>query len=131
MAFALDPGCLYAENHEWIRVAGDTATVGISDYAQQELTDVVYVELPEVGQTFGQGEPFAVVESVKAASDVYMPVAGEIVEVNSLLTEAPELVNDDPYGDGWFVRIRIADPAELEALMDPEAYRAYVAAQES
>jgi glycine cleavage system H protein len=129
MAFELKPDCLYAENHEWIRVDGDTATIGISDYAQQELTDVVYVELPEVGQSFGQGEPFGVVESVKAASDVFMPVAGEIIEVNPTLEDAPEFVNDDPYGDGWFVRIRIADAGELEALMDPEAYSAYVASQ--
>ncbi len=130
MAFELAPDCRYAESHEWIRVEGDLATIGISDFAQQELTDVVYVELPEVGQSFGQGEPFAVVESVKAASDVFLPVAGEIVEVNASLEEAPEFVNDDPYGDGWFVRIRIADPGELAALMDAEAYRAFVAAQE-
>lgn len=130
MAFEIASDCRYAENHEWIRVSGDTATVGISDFAQQELTDVVYVELPEVGQSFGQGEPFAVVESVKAASDVYMPVAGEIIEVNAALEDAPELVNDEPYGEGWFVRIRIADPAELDALMDADAYRAFVASQE-
>jgi glycine cleavage system H protein len=131
MAFEIAPDCRYAENHEWICVEGDTATIGISDYAQQELTDVVYVELPEVGQSFGQGEPFAVVESVKAASDVFMPVAGEVIEVNASLEDAPEFVNDDPYGDGWFVRIRIADPGELDGLMDPDAYRAYVAAQAS
>jgi glycine cleavage system H protein len=129
MAFEIPADCRYAENHEWIRVSDDTATVGISDFAQQELTDVVYVELPEEGKSLDQGEPFAVVESVKAASDVYMPVSGEIVEVNEALEDSPELVNDDPYGEGWFVRIRIADPAELDALMDPDDYRAFVDSQ--
>ncbi len=130
MAFTVASDCRYTENHEWVRVSGEMATVGISDFAQQELTDVVYVELPEVGRSFGQGEPMAIVESVKAASDVYMPVAGEIVEVNEALEDEPERVNDDPYGEGWFVRIRIADPAQLETLMDAEAYRAFVASQE-
>lgn len=126
MPFEIASDCLYTENHEWLRVEGDHATVGISDYAQHELTDVVYIELPEVGQTFGQNEPFAVVESVKAASDVFMPVAGEIVAVNTTLEEAPELINEDPYGDGWLVRIRILQPDQLASLMKPEAYRAFL-----
>jgi glycine cleavage system H protein len=130
MAFEVNPDCRYAENHEWILVTGDTAIVGISDYAQQELTDVVFVELPEVGDNFAQGEPFAVVESVKAASDVYLPVSGEIIEVNDALEDAPELVNDEPYGDGWFVRIKITDLDELNDLMDPDGYREFVAEQE-
>jgi len=119
--------CLYAENHEWLRTEGEYATVGISDYAQDELTDVVYVELPEVGATFSRGEPFAVVESVKAASDVFMPVDGEIVAANAALEDTPEAINDDPYGAGWFVRIRIANPSQLSELMDATAYGAYLA----
>jgi glycine cleavage system H protein len=129
MAHQVARDCRYAANHEWIRMEGNTGTVGISDYAQQELTDVVYVELPEVGGRFDQGQPFAVVESVKAASDVYLPVAGEIVAVNTALEQTPEAVNDDPYGKGWFVQVRVEDPAQLEQLMDPDAYTAYVAEQ--
>ena len=130
MAFEVNSDCRYAENHEWIQVTGDTATVGISDYAQQELTDVVFVELPEIGDTFAQGEPFAVVESVKAASDVYLPISGEIIEVNDALEDAPELVNDEPYGDGWFIRMKVADPDEMDDLMSPDEYREFVAEQE-
>mgnify|MGYP001814099465 CR=1 FL=1 len=122
----LDPGCKYHEEHEWIRVEGDEGVVGITDYAQEQLSDVVYVELPEVGDTFERGDVMAVVESVKAASDVYMPVGGEILESNEELEDAPELVNQDPYGEAWFVRIAIADPAELEDLLDAEAYQEYV-----
>ncbi|MFO7696126.1 MAG: glycine cleavage system protein GcvH [Anaerolineae bacterium] len=126
MASEIARDCLYAENHEWIRVESGVATVGISDYAQDELTDIVYVELPEVGTSFDQGAPFAVVESVKAASDVFLPVAGEIVEVNTSLEDTPEAVNDDPFGQGWFVRIRIVDAGQLGSLMDPDAYAAYL-----
>ncbi|MHB1317312.1 MAG: glycine cleavage system protein GcvH [Anaerolineae bacterium] len=126
MASQIARDCLYAENHEWIRVEDGTATVGISDYAQDELTDIVYVELPEVGASFEQGAPFAVVESVKAASDVFLPVGGEIIAVNSGLADTPEAVNDDPYGEGWFVRIRVADDGQLRSLMDPDAYAAYL-----
>jgi glycine cleavage system H protein len=122
----LDPGCKYSEDHEWIRVEGDEGIVGISDYAQDQLSDVVYVELPEVGETFEQGDLFATVESVKAASDVYLPVAGEILAINEELEDSPELVNQDPYGEAWFVRIAISDPAELEELMSAEAYKAFV-----
>jgi glycine cleavage system H protein len=122
----LDPDCRYSEEHEWIRVEGDEGVIGITDYAQEQLSDVVYVELPEVGDTFGQDDVFAVVESVKAASDVYMPVSGEILEINEALEDSPELVNQDPFGQAWFVRIAIADEAELEGLVDAEAYKAFV-----
>ena len=122
----IDPGFKYHEEHEWVRVEGDEAVIGISDYAQDQLSDVVYVELPEVGDTFEQGDVFAVVESVKAASDVYMPVSGEILEVNEVLEDSPELVNQDPYGEAWFVRIAMADLSELDGLMDAEAYKAYL-----
>ena len=122
----VDPSCRYDEEHEWVRVEGDEGVVGVSDYAQDQLSDVVYVELPEVGDTFDKGDVFAVVESVKAASDVYMPLSGEIVEINEDLEDSPELVNQDPYGAAWFVRMAIADLAELDDLLDADAYQAYV-----
>jgi glycine cleavage system H protein len=122
----LDPECKYSEEHEWIRVEGDEAVIGISDYAQEQLSDIVYVELPEVGDTFVKGDIFAVVESVKAASDVYIPTSGEILEINETLEDSPEVVNEDPYGEAWFVRIALADPAELDDLLDPAAYQAFV-----
>lgn len=122
----LNPECKYSEEHEWIRVEGDEAVIGISDYAQEQLSDVVYVELPEVGDTFARGDIFAVVESVKAASDVYIPTSGEILEINETLEDSPEVVNEDPYGEAWFVRIALADPAELDDLLDPAAYQAFV-----
>ncbi len=121
-----DPSCKYDKEHEWIRVEGDEGVVGISDYAQDQLSDVVYVELPEVGDTFDKGDVFAVVESVKAASDVYMPVGGEILEINEVLEDSPELVNRDPFGEAWLARVLIADPAELDDLLDAVAYQAYV-----
>jgi glycine cleavage system H protein len=121
-----EPGYLYHEEHEWVRVEGEEAVIGISDYAQDQLSDVVYVELPEVGDSFELGVVFAVVESVKAASDVYMPVSGEIVEINEELEDSPELVNSDPYGEAWFVRVTMANPDELEELMDADSYRAFV-----
>lgn len=122
----IDPNCRYSHDHEWIRVEGDEGVVGITDYAQEQLSDVVYVELPEVGDTFEQGEVFATVESVKAASDVYLPVGGEILAINEELEDSPELVNRDPFGAAWLVRIAIADPTELDELMDADAYKAYV-----
>lgn len=122
----LDLGCKYHEEHEWIRVEGDEGVIGISDYAQDQLSDVVYVELPEVGDTFDRGDVLAVVESVKAASDVYMPVGGEVLEINEGLEDAPELINQDPFGEAWLVRIAISDPSELDDLMDAEAYKAYI-----
>lgn len=121
-----DPGCKYDAEHEWIRVEDDEGVIGISDYAQDQLSDVVYVELPEVGDTFAKGDVFAVVESVKAASDVYMPVSAEVLEINEELEDSPELVNQDPYGSAWFVRISIVNPAELDDLMDAAAYQAFV-----
>lgn len=121
-----DPTCKYDEEHEWIRVEGEEGVIGISDYAQDQLSDVVYVELPEVGDQFERGDVLAVVESVKAASDVYMPVSGEVLEINEALEDSPELVNQDPYGEAWLVRIAITDPSELDDLLDADAYKAYV-----
>lgn len=123
----LDPEARYARSHEWARLDGDEVVCGISDHAQEELSDVVYVELPEVGDSFEKGDTFGVVESVKAASDLYMPVGGEITAVNEALEDTPELVNQDPYGSGWMIRVRPADPAELDSLMDSGAYQAFVA----
>ena len=122
----IDPRYKYHEEHEWVRVEGNEGVIGISDYAQEALSDVVYVDLPEVGDTFERGAVLAVVESVKAASDVYMPVDGEVLAINDKLEESPELVNQDPYGEAWFVRIAITDPAQLDELMDPAAYEAYL-----
>ncbi len=116
----------YTEEHEWIRVEGDQATVGISDHAQEQLGDIVFVELPEVGKKLAKGEQAAVVESVKAASEVYAPVSGEVTEVNSALEDKPELVNQDAEGEGWFFRMKLADPGELEGLMDRDAYEKFV-----
>ena len=121
-----DPNCRYDEEHEWIRVEGDEGVIGLSDYAQDALSDIVYVELPEVGDVFDKGDVLAVVESVKAASDVYMPVTGEILEINELLEDSPEMVNQDPYGEAWLVRVTIAEPAELEDLLDAGAYKSFV-----
>lgn len=114
----------YSENHEWARVEGDRVRMGISDYAQDALGDVVYVEVPEVGSEVGRGDAFAEVESTKSVSDVYAPVSGRVVEVNPALEDTPELVNRDPYGEGWFALIEASDVSELDALMDAAAYRA-------
>lgn len=114
---------LYRDSHEWVRYDDDgTATVGISDHAQAQLGDMVFIELPELEADFDQGDACAVVESVKAASDVYAPVSGEIIEVNGALEDSPELVNTDPYGDGWLFRIELSNTAELDDLLDAEAY---------
>ena len=120
-------GLKYSKDHEWVRVEGDVGTVGISDYAQEQLGDVVYVELPEVGRAVAQNEEAAVVESVKAASEVYAPVSGEVVEVNQALEDDPSLVNGDPTGEGWFLKLRLSAPGELDGLMDDTAYADYVA----
>lgn len=117
----------FTKDHEYIRVEGDTAVVGITDYAQAQLGDVVFVELPEIGRTVAKGGEAAVVESVKAASEVFAPVSGEVVAVNGALEAAPGTVNEDPLGKGWFVRMRLADPAELDGLMGEDDYKAYVA----
>lgn len=121
------PGDLkYAKSHEWTRVSGDVATVGISDHAQHELTDVVFVELPEIGRKLKTGDACAVVESVKTASDIYSPVSGEVVEVNKTVVENPALVNTEPYGNGWFFKIKLADPSELNSLLSPEQYQSQI-----
>jgi glycine cleavage system H protein len=115
----------YSKEHEWISVEGDSATVGITDYAQSQLGDVVFVEVPEAGRQLAKGGEAAVVESVKAASDVYAPVSGEVTEGNQALVDQPDLVNTDPEGEGWFFKLRLADPGELDGLMDQSAYRAF------
>ncbi len=122
----LDPNARYRETHEWARKEGDLIVVGITDYAQESLSDVVYVELPAVGDTFKQGDIFGVVESVKAASDLYMPVSGKVVEINEKLSEQPELVNEDPFGEAWMLKVAPSDPAEWDSLLTPEAYEASI-----
>jgi len=116
----------YTEDHEWVRVEGDTGTIGISDYAQEQLGDVVFVELPALGKSIAKGDEAAVVESVKAASEVYSPVEGEVTAVNDALNDNPGLINSDAMGDGWFVKLKLADPSQLEGLMDEDAYKTYV-----
>ncbi len=117
----------FTRDHEWIRVEGEVGIVGITDYAQHQLGDVVFVELPEVGSAVRQGEQSSVVESVKAASEVYAPASGAVIEVNAALTDEPGRVNSDAMGEGWFYKIRLADPAELATLLDPPAYESYLA----
>ena len=123
------PTTYYSEDHEWIEVDGDTGAVGITDHAQEQLGDVVFVELPEIGRTVLKGDDMAVVESVKAASEIYAPVGGEVVAVNETLEDNPAAVNEDAEGDGWFVRLKLADATELADLMDAEAYAAFVDSQ--
>ena len=118
----------YAKSHEWVRVAGDVATVGITDHAQHELTDLVFVEVPEVGRAIKAGDVCAVVESVKTASDIYSPVSGVVTEANSLVVADPALVNSDPYTTGWFYKIKLSNPAELNALLSAEQYKAQISA---
>ncbi len=112
----------YAKSHEWAKLEGDTVKVGISDYAQDQLGDIVFVEMPEAGETFAQGDEFGTVESVKAVSELYMPIGGEIVAVNSPLEDAPELVNNTPYSDGWMIEVKPDDPAQLDSLMTKDDY---------
>ncbi|MFZ3233914.1 MAG: glycine cleavage system protein GcvH [Stellaceae bacterium] len=119
----------FTKDHEWVRLDGQLAVIGITDYAQEQLGDVVYVELPEVGRQVEQGKEAAVVESVKAASEVYAPVSGEVAEVNDALAADPAKVNADPMGEGWFLKLRLADPGQLDALMDEVAYRRFVEEQ--
>ena len=116
----------YTKSHEWVRVSGDTATVGITDHAQQELTDIVFVELPEIGKKFKGGDACAVVESVKTASDIYAPVSGEILESNQAVVDNPALANTEPYASGWFFKIKLSNPAELNSLLTPERYQAQI-----
>lgn len=119
----------FTKDHEWVRIDGDLAIVGITDYAQSQLGDVVYVELPEIGHRVEKGKEAAVVESVKAASEVYAPVSGEVAEINQLLTADPATVNADPMGDGWFLKLRLDDPKELDGLMDEEGYKRFIEEQ--
>jgi len=119
----------FTKDHEWVRRDGDLAVVGITDYAQSQLGDIVYVELPEIGRRVEQGKEAAVVESVKAASEVYAPVSGEVAEVNEALAAHPAVVNADPTGEGWFLKLRLADPKELDGLMNEEEYERFVAEQ--
>jgi glycine cleavage system H protein len=115
----------YNQDHEWVEVEGETGMIGISDYAQEQLGDVVFVELPDVGKMLDRGDEAAVVESVKAAAEVYAPVGGEVIEVNDALNGDPSLVNTDAFGDGWFAKLRLTDPADLDELMDEAAYKTY------
>ena len=116
----------FTKEHEWIRVDGDTATVGISDHAQEQLGDIVFAEVPETGKRLSKGQEAAVVESVKAASDVYAPVSGEVTEGNQAVADDPALVNNDPEGAGWFFKLKLSDPGELDGLMDEAAYREFL-----
>jgi glycine cleavage system H protein len=122
-------GLKYSKEHEWVLVEGDTATIGITEYAQQELGDIVFVELPEVGEKIVKDDPFGAVESVKAVSDVYAPVSGTVLEINDVLPDNPETINDDPYGDGWMIRVDLTDKDDLKDLMDEDEYAEYVAQQ--
>jgi glycine cleavage system H protein len=122
-------GLLYSKEHEWVLVDGDSATIGITEFAQEELGDVVYVELPEVGEKIVKDDPFGAVESVKAVSDIYAPVSGTVLEINDVLPDSPETINDDPYGDGWMIRVEMNDKDDLQDLMSAEEYAEYVAQQ--
>ena len=119
-------GLRYTKEHEWVRVDGGAATIGITDHAQSALGDIVFVEMPEVGKSFGAGETFGVVESVKAASDCFMPASGKVTAVNESLADSPETVNADPYGEGWLVKADLSDAAKVEALMDAAAYEVFL-----
>jgi glycine cleavage system H protein len=123
MSFDVPDDCRYLETHEWVRTEDGTARVGISEFAQDELGDIVFVDLPEVGDRIEQGESFGVIESIKAVSDLYAPVSGEVVDANDELETAPELVNDDPFGDGWLVAVELDDEGALDDLLDAAAYR--------
>ena len=117
---------LYTKEHEWIRVEGDVAYVGITDYAQSELGEIVFVDINTEGETLAQNEVFGSVEAVKTVSDLNMPVAGEVLEINEIINDQPELVNNDPYGEGWMIKINVANPAEFETLLDADAYQALI-----
>ena len=116
----------YSKDHEWVRVDGDTAIIGITDHAQEQLGDVVYVELPKVGEEFAANDSFGSVESVKAVSEIFTPIAGKISETNDSLNDEPEKVNKDPYGDGWMIKVRLSDPSEMDVLMTAEEYEEYI-----
>ncbi len=116
----------YTEEHEWLKIEGDVALVGITDFAQSELGDIVYVEVETVGETLDKGEVFGTVEAVKTVSDIYMPISGEIIEKNEKLDDAPELINQDPYGEGWIIKIKMSNPDEVNDLLDAEGYKAII-----
>ena len=122
-------GLKYTKEHEWVLVEDHVATVGITEYAQQELGDIVYVELPEVGEKIVKDDPFGAVESVKAVSDIYAPISGTVLEINDALPESPETINEDPYGDGWMIKVEMSDKDELKDLMNAEEYEEYVGRQ--
>jgi glycine cleavage system H protein len=119
-------GIKYTQEHEWIRLEGDVATVGITDFAQSELGDIVFVEVETVGETLGENEVFGTVEAVKTVSDLYLPISGEVLEVNEKLSDEPELINNDPYGDGWIIKLKVDNVADVEKLMDAETYKSSV-----
>ena len=123
-------GLKYSKEHEWVAAEESVATIGITDFAQDQLGEIVYVELPAVGDKISKDDPFGVVESVKAVSDIYAPISGTVVEVNQELPESPEMINEDPYGDGWLIKIKVGDDAELDDLMDNEEYEEMVAEEE-
>ncbi len=120
-------GLKYSKEHEWVATEGHVATVGLTDHAQDQLGEIVYLELPSVGDKVSKDDPFGVVESVKAVSDIYAPVSGKVVEINEDLPESPEVVNEDPYGDGWLIKVEMNDPSDLDELMDSEEYEALLA----
>ncbi|MBV8055049.1 MAG: glycine cleavage system protein GcvH [Deltaproteobacteria bacterium] len=121
------PGLRYSKEHEWVAAEETVATIGITDHAQEQLGEIVYIELPSIGDKVSKDDPFGVVESVKAVSDIYAPVSGTVLEVNEDLAESPEVVNEDPYGDGWLIKIRVSDPADLDDLMGNDEYEQMVA----
>jgi glycine cleavage system H protein len=121
------PGLKYSKEHEWVAAEETVATIGITDHAQEQLGEIVYIELPSIGEKVSKDDPFGVVESVKAVSDIYAPVSGTVLEVNEDLAESPEVVNEDPYGDGWLIKVRVSDPADFDDLMDNEEYEQMIA----
>jgi len=124
--YEVPEGLLYTRDHEWIKVEGNVITIGVTDYGQKKLREVVYVELPTIGQKVEEGEAIATLESVKASAEVYTPASGRVIEVNSKLVDSPELVNDDPYGDGWIAKIELEEERGFEDLMEPDEYRKYL-----
>ena len=124
--YEVPEGYLYTRDHEWIKAEGNVITIGVTDYGQKKLREVVYVELPTVGQKVEEGEAIATLESVKASAEVYTPASGKVIEVNSKLVDSPELVNDDPYGDGWIAKIELEEERKFEDLMEPDEYRKYL-----
>jgi glycine cleavage system H protein len=127
MIMEAPPGLKYSKEHEWVATEQTVATIGITDHAQEQLGEIVYIELPSVGEKVSKDDPFGVVESVKAVSDIYAPVSGTVVEVNEDLPESPEVVNEDPYGDGWLIKVKVSDPADFDDLMDNDEYTELVA----